>query len=168
MKFYTRTSSAAIDEIPFTFKFKSPGIEGRVHRITLKSSEGIVRLKELIDAKLHEKDYTVLNIESDEKYAISYVDDEGDVVSITSDDDLCECIKINLKLQNDKADLYLHNPHEHATIEDVKSIYSRKSVRKNNIGSSDLIAGVPNEILIPSALAVLGASIIIGFTFARK
>lgn len=161
-------SSAAIDEIPFTFKFKSPGIEGRVHRITLKSSEGIVRLRELIDAKLHEKDYTVLNIESDEKYAISYVDDEGDVVSITSDDDLCECIKINLKLQNDKADLYLHNPHEHATIEDVKSIYSRKSVRKNSNGSSDLIAGVPNEILIPSALAVLGASIIIGFTFARK
>ncbi|RCK63733.1 Meiotically up-regulated gene 70 protein [Candida viswanathii] len=161
-------SSAAIDDIPFTFKFKSPGIEGRVHRISVKSSDGITKLRELIDAKLHEKDYGVLKIESGELYAISYVDDEGDVVSITTDDDLAECIKINLKLENDKADLYLHNPHEHATIDDIKSIYSKKSIRKNKSGSSDLIPGVPNEVLIPSALALLGVSVILGFTFARK
>lgn len=162
------SSSVAIDEVPFTFKFKSPGIEGRVHRITLKSSDGITKLRELIDGKLHEKDYTALNIQPDEKYAISYVDDEGDIVSITTDDDLCECIKINLKVENDKADLYLHNPHEHATIEDVKSIYSRKSIGKNSNTSNDLIVGIPNEILIPGALAVLGSSIIIGFIFSRK
>ena len=42
------------------------------------------------------------NSSAQETYAISYVDDEGDVVSITSDSDLAECIRINLNLQNEK------------------------------------------------------------------
>ena len=36
------------------------------------------------------------------KHMPCYVDDEGDVVSITSDSDLAECIRINLNLQNEK------------------------------------------------------------------
>ncbi|MBD4744145.1 hypothetical protein GUG21_11410, partial [Xanthomonas citri pv. citri] len=70
-----------------------------------------------MNEKLHDKDFAFLNVpkpdgnaSAQETYAISYVDDEGDVVSITSDSDLAECIRINLNLQNEKADLYLHNP----------------------------------------------------------
>ena len=74
------------------------------------------------------------NASAQETYAISYVDDEGDVVSITSDSDLAECIRINLNLQNEKADLYLHNPHEPAPIENIKLIH--KSA-KNRHGNAD-------------------------------
>lgn len=171
---FKMTSSMTVDEIPFIFKFKSPGIEGRVHRITLKASDGIIKLRELMNEKLHDKDFAFLNVpkpdgnsSAQETYAISYVDDEGDVVSITSDSDLAECIRINLNLQNEKAHLYLHNPHEPAPIENIKLIH--KSA-KNRHGNADngLIFGIPNEILIPSALAVLGASIIVGFTLSRK
>ncbi|KAL6451033.1 mug70 Meiotically up-regulated gene 70 protein [Candida maltosa Xu316] len=158
------SSSLNIDEIAFTFKFTSPGIDGRAHRIVMKSTDGVAKLRELISGKLHDKDYAALNITKDEEdFAISYVDDEGDVVHITTDDDLNECIFINLKLQNDKADIYLHNPHEHAPIEKIKSIH-----KKSKSGSNSLIPGIPNEILIPTVLAILGASAIFGYNLSRK
>ena len=71
-----------VDEIPFIFKFKSPGIEGRVHRITLKASDGIIKLRELMNEKLRQR-FRLLNVpkpdgnaSAQETYAISYVDDE--------------------------------------------------------------------------------------------
>ncbi|KAI3402936.2 hypothetical protein KGF56_004188 [Candida oxycetoniae] len=165
---------------PFVFKFKSPAIEGRVHRITLTANDGAEKLRSLIDAKLHDKDYEAIGVcksvppvetndigagASTEIYAISYVDDEGDVVSITSDNDLSECVRINLKLGNEKADLYLHNPHERAPVENIKLITKKK---KKSQESNSFIPGVSNEILIPSVLAILASSIIIGFTMSRK
>ncbi|CAK9436822.1 uncharacterized protein LODBEIA_P13440 [Lodderomyces beijingensis] len=181
------SSLNTIGATPFIFKFKSPAIAGRVHRITLSANDGVTKLRKLIDAKLHDKDYIKLNVPKpavvaaaaaadaeasgaeaadstviSEQYAISYVDDEGDVVSITTDNDLIECIRINLKLNNEKADLYIHNPHEHAPIEDIKQITT------NNNDSSQIVPGVANEVLITGALAVLASAVIIGFTLSRK
>lgn len=115
------------------------------------------KLRALINDKLHAKDFEVLRVEKAEddetavsdKYAISYIDDEGDIVSITSDDDLIDCVKINLRLLKDKADLFLHNPHEPAPID--KSLMRKAQNSKSN----DLIHLVPNEILIPGAIMVL-------------
>ncbi|KAI5961458.1 uncharacterized protein KGF55_004081 [Candida pseudojiufengensis] len=145
-------------ELPFIFKFKSPAIEGRVHRITLNASDGIIKLRELIDSKLNEKDYQITG----KDYGISYVDDEGDVVSITSDNDLIECVRINAKLKNEKADLYIHNPNKQASIDEIKPI------KKSDTTNLTLIPGIANEILIPGVLAVLTSSIIIGITLSRK
>lgn len=152
-------------EIPFTFKFKSPAIEGRVHRISLVPTEGLVKLRELIDFKLHPKDFEFLRViqGGPENYAISYVDDEGDVVSITSDTDLIDCVKINQLLQNDKADLYIHNPNEHAPINDIRQI--KRDTKKS---SNQIIEGVSNEVLIGGGLAVLASLIIIGFSLGRR
>ncbi|KAK7683931.1 hypothetical protein QCA50_012902 [Cerrena zonata] len=152
-------------EIPFTFKFKSPAIEGRVHRISLVPTEGLVKLRELIDFKLHPKDFEFLRViqGGPENYAISYVDDEGDVVSITSDTDLIDCVKINQLLQNDKADLYIHNPNEHAPINDIRQI--KRDTKKP---SNQIIEGVSNEVLIGGGLAVLASLIIIGFSLGRR
>lgn len=156
-------------ETQFTFKFRSPGIETRVHRVSIKPIEGLKKLRSLINEKMHAKDFEILRvtkIEEDDdtvigdKYAISYIDDEGDIVSITSDDDLIDCVKINLKLLNDKADLFLHNPHEPAPID-------KKLIRKSQ-KNHDLIPLLPNEILIPGAIMILATATIIGFTFARK
>ncbi|KAI5954690.1 hypothetical protein KGF54_002466 [Candida jiufengensis] len=146
------------EEVSFIFKFRSPAIEGRVHRITLKASDGIEKLRDLINSKLNEKDYQITG----EEFAISYIDDEGDIVSITSDNDLVECIRINLKLQNEKADLYLHNPNNHASIDEIKPL------KKVNKTSNSIIPGIANEILIPGVLAVLTSSIIVGITLSRK
>lgn len=148
-------------DVLFTFKFKSPAIEGRVHRVSLKPSEGLVRLRALIDEKLHSKDYEFLRVARDgaDLFAISYVDDEGDVVCITSDSDLVDCVRINTQLANDKADLYIHNPHEHAPINEIKHI------RK---GPLQMVPGISNELLITGALAVLALLAIIGFSLSRR
>lgn len=154
-------------DLPYTFKFKSPAIEGRVHRISLKPSEGVAKLRSLMDSKLYKKDFEYLRVvkndQEGESYAISYIDDEGDIVSITSDSDLIDCVKINQQLNNDKADLYIHNPHEHAPVDEMK-IKSKQSKGESN----DLLPGISNQILIPGVLGVLAASVIIGFTLNKK
>ncbi|KAK6463694.1 CBS domain-containing protein [Scheffersomyces coipomensis] len=173
-KVSTNNSSLLREQIdlPFTFKFKSPAIEGRVHRISLKPSEGIKKLRILINEKLSEKDFQVLKIknslEDGESYAISYIDDEGDIVSITSDNDLVECITINQKLDNDKADLFLHNPHESAVNSSTRPSRKSSNNKKHSSSSSTIISGVPNEILIPGALAFLASSIVVGVSLSRR
>ncbi|KAK6197318.1 uncharacterized protein RJT21DRAFT_89815 [Scheffersomyces amazonensis] len=163
-------------DLPFTFKFKAPAIEGRVHRISLKPSEGLKKLRDLINDKLSDKDLEVLRVkkshEEGDIYAVSYIDDEGDIVSITSDNDLVECVTINQKVENDKADLFLHNPHEHAPVDDIKRLPSErnsKSKLKSKSSSEDttIISGVPNAVLIPGAIAFLASSIIVGVTLSR-
>lgn len=160
------------DSAPFVYKFQSPAIEGRVHRISLKPEEGVLKLRELMDAKLHPKDFAYLKVgksldesgqlSTGEIYAVSYVDDEGDIVSITSDHDLLECSKINKKLNNDKADLYIHNPHEPAPI------HSIKKHKKHGQHSDGVIPGVSNDLVIPTIVGVLASSAIIGYLFSRK
>lgn len=153
-------------DLSYTFKFKSPAVEGRVHRISLKPSEGITKLRSLMDAKLYANDFEFLRVvkndQDGESYAISYVDDEGDIVSITSDTDLLDCVRINQQLNNDKADLYIHNPHESAPVNEMKN----KKLPKQE--KQEILKGIPNEVLIPGALAVLATSIIVGFTMSKN
>ncbi|MDN6182818.1 MAG: hypothetical protein L0I92_08730, partial [Staphylococcus equorum] len=104
----------------------------------------------------------VKNDQDGESYAISYVDDEGDIVSITSDTDLLDCVRINQQLNNNKADLYIHNPHESAPVNEMIKNKQPKQEKQ------EILKGIPNEILIPGALAVLATSIIVGFTMGKK
>lgn len=160
------------DDSPYIFKFKSPAIEGRVHRITLKPSDGVLLLRKLINSKLNDKDFIKLNVSkpsdnedesasSNNGVAISYIDDEGDVVSITTDNDLTECVRINHRLGNEKADLYLHNPHQHPSVDEIKPI-------KRGTKQEPFVPGIANEVLVPGVLAVLASSIIIGIALSRK
>lgn len=153
-------------DLSYTFKFKSPAVEGRVHRISLKPNEGVSKLRSLMDSKLYTNDFEFLRVvkndQDGESYAISYVDDEGDIVSITSDTDLLDCVRINQQLNNDKADLYIHNPHESAPVNEMKN----KKIPKQE--KQEILKGIPNEILIPGALAVLATAIIVGFTMGKK
>ena len=82
-------------------------------------------------------------------------------MSITTDSDLVECVRINRRLGNEKADLYLHNPHQHPSVDELKPI---KKVTK----SDSLVPGIANEVLVPGVLAVLASSIILGITLSRK
>ncbi|CAI5757188.1 unnamed protein product [Candida verbasci] len=157
------TSSIAKVDQQYIFKFKSSAFEGRVHRISLKLEDDLEHLKSLIVAKLHSNDYEKLDIEEDsDSFSISYIDDEGDIVSITSSHDLTDCIKINQKLENEIINLYLHNPNNHPEIEPIKKRKQKEQIK------SEFIPGISNEILIPGALAVLATSIIIGFSLSRK
>ncbi|EGV64722.1 hypothetical protein CANTEDRAFT_104365 [Yamadazyma tenuis ATCC 10573] len=164
----SRTSLLDSLDESFVLKFKSPANENRVHRISIKPTDGLTKLRELIDEKLHPKDFQYLRVtkvnDDGKTYAISYVDDEGDIVSITSDNDLLDCVKINLRLASHKANLYLHNPHEPAPIENIKI---RKPKRPRRVSENGFF-GVPNEVLIPGVLLVLATATLIGYSVNKR
>lgn len=156
-------SSVSEADGTFTFKFKSPAIQGRVHRVSVRASDTLETVRSIIDAKLHSKDLKALGVSGgEEKYAISYVDDEGDVVSITTETDLRDCIRVNQEMNFTKAELYLHNPHEHAPVEAGKRLGG--NLRKSN----DLVSGVPNSMLITGALGLASVVAAISIVSSKR
>lgn len=109
------TQSPLIEDAPFPFKFKAPS--GRVHRIQVATSAGIADLVSNVTAKLgSEVDVVGGEASVDDGrlgksgYALSYLDNEGDTVSITTDQDLLDAIAISQRNRHDKVDLFVHDP----------------------------------------------------------
>lgn len=103
-------------EIPFPFKFKSPG--GRVHRVQVIAAQGMAAFVENVTSKLGAGEVEAIGGAptvdegrlSGAGYALSYLDDEGDSVSITTDQDLLEAILCARQGGRDKVDLFVHDP----------------------------------------------------------
>ena len=106
--------SANLEDVPFPFKFKAPS--GRVHRFNVVASAGIGSFVENVIAKLGgEVDAVggkamidVGKISSG--FALSYLDNEGDTVSITTDGDLVDAIALSRHNHQEKVDLFVHDP----------------------------------------------------------
>ncbi|CAK7202946.1 hypothetical protein SEUCBS139899_005673 [Sporothrix eucalyptigena] len=102
-------------EIPFPFKFKAPS--GRVHRLQVTAAQGIAIFVENVASKLGAEADAIGGVPAvaDGKiagagFAISYLDDEGDSVSITADQDLVEAVLLARQGHLDKVDLFVHDP----------------------------------------------------------
>jgi len=177
------------DAIPFPFKFKAPS--GRVHRLQVVVSDGLLSLMEQVQAKLGPEIEAV----GGENFAISYMDNEGDTVSITTDHDLKDAVAIALKTSRDKVDLFVHDPSQPpipATLNpqpqlpisppasttkaiidgdeperrvrspDPRSVFAAKQEKP-----AEVIPGVPNDLLLPGAAIALAAVIVVVFAIGR-
>jgi hypothetical protein len=192
------------EDTPFPFKFKAPS--GRVHRLQVVASAGMAELIANVTAKLG-GEVEALGGEAiveegklgKSGYALSYMDNEGDTVSITTDQDLVDAIALARKGQRDKVDLFVHNPSQppiSATLDPrpnlakpptppesfVKEVHvdtqeseeeapaKRSRDRKQALAPSkeeQLVAGVPNDLLLPGAIAALAVVIVAVFAFSR-
>lgn len=94
------SDSVSAVETAFAFKFRLP--LGRVHRVVALD---VAALRAAISDKMHAGDWARL----EELFAVSYADDEGDIVAITTDADLRDCVATAVKRGAQKADLYVHN-----------------------------------------------------------
>lgn len=108
-------SPVSPEDAPFPFKFKSP--KGRVHRLHVVASAGVAELIANVTEKLGAEVDAVGGPASFEEgklgksgYALSYLDDEGDTVSITTDRDLQEAISLAHRSHREKVDLFVHDP----------------------------------------------------------
>ncbi|KAK5461248.1 hypothetical protein LTS15_003311 [Exophiala xenobiotica] len=108
-------SIEAPEDTPFPFKFKAPS--GRVHRIQIVARNGIAELVSSVTAKLGGEIEAVGGEATVEDgalgksgYALSYMDNEGDTVSITTDQDLLDAILLARQGKRDKVDLFVHDP----------------------------------------------------------
>ncbi|KAI1803089.1 hypothetical protein F4811DRAFT_562764 [Daldinia bambusicola] len=189
-------------DIPFAFKFKAPS--GRVHRIQVVANEGIAQFVENVAAKLGSEVEAIGGIPEVEDgnlstggFALSYLDDEGDTVSITTDQDLLEAILLARHHHHEKVDLFVHHPDKppvtvaapqpdpistpapssapsevrrRRTVveddeddEDSEEDYATVRRRRRTHTYSEpeqVIAGVPNELLLPGAIVTLAVVIV--------
>ncbi|KXX77106.1 Meiotically up-regulated gene 70 protein [Madurella mycetomatis] len=198
-------------EIPFTFKFKAPS--GRVHRLQVTAAHGMSEFVANVTAKLGAEVDAIggAPVVEDGKlaggYALSYLDDEGDSVSITTDQDLLEAIIIARQGRRDKVDLFVHDPKEPPVApapapapepvvlptppassvvrerrkainddededgdvsDDDETLIRRSRPRTRTAEQPEqVIAGVPNELLLPGAIAMLAVVIVGVFTISR-
>lgn len=204
-------TSAAPEDSPFPFKFKAPS--GRVHRLQVVASAGMAELIASVTAKLGTEVDAVGGEATFENgklggsgYALSYLDNEGDTVSITTDQDLLDAISLARQGHRDKVDLFVHDPEKPpisatldphpalakpptppaSTLRERKSqpadtdeeeevAAARKSIKKERANAmaqppapEQLIAGVPNELLLPGAIAALAVVIVGVFTLSRS
>lgn len=199
-------------EIPYGFKFKAPS--GRVHRLQVIASQGIAELVAHVAEKLGSEAEAIGGVPEVEEgklvgggFALSYLDDEGDTVSITTDQDLLEAILLARQHHHEKVDLFVHDPDKPAVVvaaphpgpplantppasvapselrrrraalddedddEETEDDDYPAARRHKKTGSrseaEQLIAGVPNELLLPGAIVTLAVVIIGVFTIAR-
>ncbi|CAI6338481.1 unnamed protein product [Periconia digitata] len=190
---------AALEEVPFSFKFKAPS--GRVHRLQVTASAGIGELISNVAAKLGSEVESIggTPIFEDGKlskagFALSYLDNEGDTVSITTNQDLVEAISLAHMAHRDKVDLFVHDPEKpplQAAVEPqpalAKPVTPPESVLRERkqffedqeeetyprsrgqtvAKPEEIIAGVPNDLLLPGAIVTLAVVIIGVFALGR-
>ncbi len=200
----TGPAETPAEEIPFPFKFKAPS--GRVHRLQVIAAHGMAELIEAVIAKLGSEVEAVGGAATFEDgklgasgFALSYLDDDGDTVSITTDHDLLEAIIIARQGRRDKVDLFVHDPEKppisasldpHPVIASQptpppSTIRGRKKVVSDDEESEEevpvrrtkraapapapeqVIAGVPNELLLPGAIVTLAVVIVGVFALTR-
>ncbi|KAJ5947302.1 hypothetical protein N7466_000317 [Penicillium verhagenii] len=191
-----------VEDVPFPFKFKAPG--GRVHRVNVLTSAGVEDLVKQVTAKLGSEVEAVGGeavVEegrlSNTGYALSYMDNEGDTVSITTDQDMLDAINLARHTHREKVDLFVHDPSQPpipatvepqpikpATpiIEDQASVAESSATEEpivkprqqtlpsrghGNVPEDQLIAGVPNDLLLPGAIVTLAAVIAGVFILSR-
>jgi hypothetical protein len=107
---------------PFPFKFKAPS--GRIHRVQAAPNGGLIELLGAVSEKLGaeisevggEPEFGADGRLISQGFALSYVDDEGDIVSITSDGDLVDAVNLARRSARDKVDLYVHDPTNPAVV----------------------------------------------------
>ncbi|KIX07057.1 uncharacterized protein Z518_05034 [Rhinocladiella mackenziei CBS 650.93] len=205
-------SIEAPEDTPFPFKFKAPS--GRVHRVQVLARNGVTELVNLVTSKLGSEVDAVGGEAAIEEgklgkvgYALSYMDDEGDTVSITTDQDLLDAILLARRGKRDKVDLFVHDPAQPPVIasleprpqpskpptppesilkeapatEDADNEEDEEPVPAKTVRSrrhpvtsvaqpkeeQQVIAGVPNDLLLPGAIVTLAVVIVGVFAIAR-
>ncbi|KLJ07927.1 hypothetical protein EMPG_16597 [Blastomyces silverae] len=140
------------EDTPFPFKFKAPS--GRVHRLHATPSAGVADLVSQVSLKLGAEVEAVGGEAAVEDgkmshtgYALSYLDSEGDTVSITTDQDLLDAITLARRASQDKVDLFVHDPEKQPIITPppapepqppvAKSATPPGSVLRSTVGEDD-------------------------------
>ncbi|USP73118.1 hypothetical protein yc1106_00392 [Curvularia clavata] len=193
---------AHMEDMPFPFKFKAPS--GRVHRLQVVISAGIEELINNVANKLGGEVEALGGVPSfeggkisREGFALSYLDNEGDTISITTNDDLVEAVSLSRMAHREKVDLFVHHPDKpplsaevnpqpglakpmtppESTLRERKQFFDddaeekpRSRGRHQSIPLSqqpEIIAGVPNDLLLPGAIGVLAVVIVGVFVLGR-
>jgi hypothetical protein len=111
------SANQKLETQPFPFKFRAPS--GSMHRIQFAGASGVAGLVALVVEKLGGEVEAVggaPQVSADGKivggtgFAMAYLDNEGDTVSVTTNGDLLEAIALASRAGREKVDLFVHDP----------------------------------------------------------
>jgi len=176
---HSNSGSPAVKDDSFLFKFKSPA--GRTHRLRFDTTLGLEDFRAIVGEKLTSEEKAVIGgiDPTNAGFAVSFVDDEGDVVSILSIADLSDSVAIAKRSGRDKVDIYVHHPNQPPRVEatpqvakvdhpeTVDKIVEAAEKRSESPSRKESVGGIPTELLLPGAIVVL-AVVIVGVFVATR
>lgn len=199
----TSKVEGAYEEVPpdeddgyYTFKFTTP--TKRAHRFQAPY-DNVEHVREVVAIKLAGDDFFVADATKFEKrpdprdFKLGYVDDEGDNVIITANDDLADAVRLARKLGKDRVTLHIHGgpswapmPASEAQTPDPsakeidlspepvpESESEEENVepapkRSRKASEEELIFGVlPKDLALPAAIGFLGVAVLLAVTLSR-
>lgn len=153
----------------FIFKFKSPIEPERVHRITFKDDGLLDDLRKSILKKLDENEIALLMdpdqpLNDSNCFVMSYHDDDGDLVSLTTDEDLAHCFSIKRAKNSCKTELVLHqSPKKRILV--TNEVNSVDCPAESTI--AEIVTGVTNSVSLSSAIGLFSVLAIVLFVRGR-
>lgn len=200
---FAGAAPTSLEDEPFPFKFKAPS--GRVHRLQIVANAGLEELVSHVSQKLGAEIETIGGLPTFENgeisksgFALSYLDNEGDTVAITTNQDLVEAISLSRLARRDKVDLFVHDPNKAplsaevapqpalakpppapaSVLKERKEFFDEEEeehqARSRHRGQpsalskqEEIIAGVPNDLLLPGAIVTLAVVIVAVFALGR-
>ena len=150
----------------FTFKIKTAN--GSTHRVQAGLSDGLATLKSDILERLTSAEEHAVG--GSDGMALSFIDEEGDVVGVMSDKDVQVAILIARRQNLNKVDLLVHRSGDPESLERARDLHRREIAAKTN-GSDATSVPIatattdPTKYLLPAAIGVLAAAILVAVMF---
>lgn len=186
-------SSTKGDDV-FAFKFSTG--RGKTHRFASAINNYAVLLEtvrqKVLGEHLAHLGTNAEDLPVESWLSISYLDDENDKVLMTSDADVMDAVKLARKMGQDRVKLFVHDTtdKEDGEVESksettviapsptvVEQKIRKRGLKKEIVVSEDedeaekndggSIAGIPQELILPAAIAFLGVVIVGVFAFSR-
>ncbi|KTW29037.1 uncharacterized protein T551_02311 [Pneumocystis jirovecii RU7] len=158
---FSGKNSPLLSQIPFVFKFKSP--YGKTHRIQLVPQVGYASLRLAIIERLRSE---LDKLGGSDNLAISFIDDDGDAVSMTTDDDMLHAVELAHKNAEDKVNLIIHHLNDPVVIQTPADLPSaiQNHDQKNSQHKSHRSTGY----FLSISLVLCVATIAVVYRYIRK
>ena len=150
----------------FTFKIKTAN--GSTHRVQAGLTDGLATLKlDILERLTSAEEHAVGGPDG---MALSFIDEEGDVVGVTSDKDVQVAILIARRQNLNKVDLLVHRSGDPESLERARDLLRRDTAAKTNSSDAASVPTAtattdPTKYLLPAAIGVLAAAIIVAVMF---
>ncbi|EMR08342.1 hypothetical protein PNEG_03182 [Pneumocystis murina B123] len=153
-------NTLSLNQAPFVFKFTSP--YGKTHRIQHIPQAGFLSLRQIVIERVK---LELDKLGQSEDLAINFIDDDGDVVAITTDEDLLHAVELAYKNGEDKVNLIIQHPSISINQKSTDSL-SIENLNHQNIPKhrSNLSTG----FLISGSIALGIATIAIIYRYSQK
>ena len=183
-------SPLTVDDGTYVFKFRTPS--GRTHRFQSRH-DNYEHMREIVSTKLAIDPFFTTFVSEDESqphpdpsdYQLAYTDADGDIVLITSDGDVSDAVKMARSKEQERVVLFIQGGKgwEDATAEKLEAKAAEatatqietKAIEKTEIpvpspmpsAPTEVIFGIPRDMILPTSIGVLAVSIMVVFTVSR-